>query len=259
MSAIGRLIHLKSDGADDSEAIRWSHRPCLMITGCWLAGVLVVHLLHTCQVFAHKVFGEGFWSDQTVRAIFSVQGEQTVPAWFSGMMLWTAGIGALALGVLNAKHDRKIGALWCLLGAAFVYLSADEVVSIHEKLNGPAMLVVGDSDVAAAPWIIFGIFFAGIIGLCCLPLLFSVTRTVRNTMILAGVVYVGAAIGVEYVGEVIKAVYYTGEYSKVYTLFFSIEELLEMLGVVLFLHAISLQFASQWRVQAVTEPVQRTE
>ena len=85
-----------------------------------------------------------------------------------------------------------------------------------------------------------------IIGLACLPLLLRLSRGVRNTILLAGAVYLTGAIGVELLGEGFKYLYNGGESSKLYTLLFTTEELMEMLGVVILLHAIHMQFAINW-------------
>jgi hypothetical protein len=226
--------------------LSWSYRPCLMATGCWLGAVVVIHLLNAWHILAHRIIDKGYWADPDNSIIFSVQGEGTIPAWFSGVMLWSAGIGAMGLAVIEYSRSRLAAMRWGLLGVVFFYLSADEVLSLHENFNTPARQVLGGPDALASPWIIFGLFFAAVVGLACIPLLLSLSRTVRTTLILAGVVYVSGAVGIEILSETVKNALNDGQGSKLYTLLFTSEEFFEMLGVVIFLHAVHLQFASIW-------------
>lgn len=240
---------------DDPAAILWSHRPSIIVTGCWLAGVLIIQLLNAWHILSHRIAGEDHWLS-TANNIFSVQGEGTIPAWFSGVMLWSAGLGAMVLAAIEPRRtgiNRTLG--WGILGAAFFYLSADEILGLHENLNATTEELLGVPKAATSPWIIFGVIFVVVIGLLSVPLLRSLNRTTSFTIILAGAVFVTGAIGVECVGETIHRSINNREGSKVYTLLFTLEEFLEMLGVVIFLHAIHLRMACLWKARIAQTPI----
>jgi len=226
----------------------------MMATGFWFGLVILIHLLNACHTLGHRIVDEGYWSDPSLSNIFSVQGEGTVPAWFSGVMLWSAGLGAMGLAVVEYSKTQLISLQWGLLGGVFFYLSADEVLGLHENFNTPARQVLGGPDAIASPWVIFGASFVVIVGLASLPLLLGLSRMVRNTMILSGIVYLSGAIGIELLGENIKFGLADGHGSKLYTLLFTLEEFLEMLGVVIFIHAIHLQYAINWTARCLSVP-----
>src|SRR5262245_8976364 len=64
--------------------------------------------------------------------IFDLDGEQTIPAWYSSMLMWTAA-GLLALQAALASSTRQRTRWhWWVLAAIFAYLSLDESVNFHE-------------------------------------------------------------------------------------------------------------------------------
>lgn len=242
--------HAGPAGPIHDNAIRWNHPTCLLATGCWLAAVVLLHTLNIWHVLAHRIVGPEHWACFHEDSLFNMQGEHTIPAWFSAVMLWTAGLGILSLAVLSFRLNRWASLQWAVLGATFLYLSADEALALHERLNAPAAHLLGDRIRLASPWVIFGAPFAALIGLICLPLMLTISPTVRYTFMLAGIVFISGAIGVELAGETLKRILHGGEGSKLYTFFYTTEELLEMLGVVIFLHAVHMQLATHWRSPA---------
>jgi hypothetical protein len=65
----------------------------------------------------------------------------------------------------------------------------------------------------------------------------------RRSMITAGVIYIAGAVGMELVGGVYAST--NGFRTLPYALITTVEEVLEMLGIVLLIHALVGQFATQ--------------
>src|SRR5262245_53620487 len=74
----------------------------------------------------------GLRKDEGWVPIFSLSYEQNVPTWYSSALLLVCSM----LLALCATYARKKGAgyvrHWWLLAIAFLYISVDETVSIHE-------------------------------------------------------------------------------------------------------------------------------
>jgi hypothetical protein len=73
--------------------------------------------------------------------LFGLNGEGNIPAWFSGAQLLLIGLAFLVLASWIFQSDERIAALRRLfftVGLAFVYLSADEVGQVHEKMSAVA-------------------------------------------------------------------------------------------------------------------------
>jgi len=70
-----------------------------------------------------------------IHKLFNLDGEATIPAWFSSIQLFLIGVLFLFSGNWPQKH-RIVTPGWLLLiGMGFIFLSADEAAQIHEKVT----------------------------------------------------------------------------------------------------------------------------
>ena len=83
----------------------------------------------------------------------------------------------------------------------------------------------------------------GVIGLAYLPFVFELPKETRNHFLLAGVIFVTGAFGVEMLGAREADLY--GYETVTYCVLYSLEEMLEMLGIVLFIYALLSYLARQ--------------
>ena len=93
------------------------------------AVLLVGNVVLVCVYLLHVGRGETSW---LLRTMFDLDGEATLPAWFSSAQLLLS--GALFLWTAAARPNQAPVAAWFLvaIGSGFCFLSADEVVGIHE-------------------------------------------------------------------------------------------------------------------------------
>ncbi len=90
--------------------------------------------------------------------LFDLDEEYTLPAWFSGLQL--AAIGVACFFAFEAERRDRSAPLslqwvWPLLGLGFLYLSADEILAIHERVLTDTLrrLLPADSLLQAVlPW-----------------------------------------------------------------------------------------------------------
>src|SRR5688572_30463855 len=68
-------------------------------------------------------------------ATFGVGGENSLGAWWSGMLLLIVGIHSLD-GFYRHRDRRRIAYAWLCLGLLMCLLSMDEVSSLHERIIG---------------------------------------------------------------------------------------------------------------------------
>ncbi|MBT8488180.1 MAG: hypothetical protein KJO65_05040 [Gemmatimonadetes bacterium] len=61
--------------------------------------------------------------------------ENTLGAWWSGILLMMLAFHAYDARVAEAKSSSQVGRAWTILASIFLFLSADEVGSIHERLS----------------------------------------------------------------------------------------------------------------------------
>jgi hypothetical protein len=156
--------------------------------------------------------------------------EASIPAWYSSMLMAAAALLLLTIAASAEGRHR-----WRVLAVVFFYLSADEAISIHERLVVPIREVFGLSGflhfswvVAAAPLLVLGAFYFR-------PLVKSLPAPARLQVIVAGTVFVAGAFGFELVGGYVTS---AGLGKVAIALSVTAEEILEITGLTLFLSAL---------------------
>lgn len=94
--------------------------------------LLVVLIVFECLLVA--IFAFDTFVDHGLNIVgqfFDLDGEATIPAWFSSMQL---SIIALVF-LLKARQPSSETVLLTVLGLGFLFLSADEAATIHESIN----------------------------------------------------------------------------------------------------------------------------
>jgi len=177
-----------------------------------------------------------------IRQLFDLDEEQSFGTWFSVVILLFSG----SLLLIHAREQRAIGSRWYsrwrLLGYGFLLLSIDELVGLHETLNTAMEL----------SWVVPGAAGAALVGSAFIPFLRELQPRTALLFVGAGVLYLAGAIGVESATE--PMVYLGLLDTLAYNLTTALEEVLEMGGVILFLHALLVHLASP--LQAVTVSLQ---
>jgi hypothetical protein len=136
------------------------------------------------------------------------------------------------LGFIALAKSRDRGGYlghWWFLAAAFLYISLDETVAIHESASTwfdfDGFLYYG--------WVIPASAIVTVIGLCYLRFLAHLPRRPRWQFVVAGAIYVGGALGVEFVlGYWVDL---TDSQNLIYGLIDWVQESMELAGVTLFL------------------------
>ena len=166
--------------------------------------------------------------------ILNLDGEMTLPAWYSSMLMWTAA-GLLAVNAMvSGKNGRRTTAYWWALALVFVYLSLDETSQLHEFFGAalPASLQLG--GVFAFRWVVVYGPLLVIGGLAFVPFLLRLPRATALRIVVAGFVFVGGAYGLELVGGYLAS----GGFTTAHTIETIFEEGIEMAGLSLFITAL---------------------
>ena len=126
---------------------------------------------------------------------------------------------------------------WCLLAVAFLYISLDEAVTIHEDLSR----LFDFGGVFYFGWVLPAAVVVVLMGIFYVPFLLHLSERTRWQFVLSGAIYVGGALGVE-----LLLGYWTdshGTKNLGYGLIDLVEESMEILGLSLFFLAL-LEFLS---------------
>src|SRR5688572_24801291 len=94
-----------------------------------------IFILNLVIVFFHMFLKVSNFVVNTLVHFFLVTGEYNIPALFSTLLLFLAAVLLYIIYRLPGHHIQKNRYYWLVLSLVFLYLSADEALAIHERLN----------------------------------------------------------------------------------------------------------------------------
>lgn len=167
---------------------------------------------------------------------FSVDYERNIPTAYSILALLFSSIllGTIAYGK-NLDSDRYKNH-WKVLSFIFFYISFDEAVQIHEKFMEPMRSLLNATGFLYFTWVVPIGFLVAIFLLSYAKFLFHLPTSTRNLFVTASLLYIGGALGMEMVGG--YQAYTVGMENIPYLIIVTVEEFLEMLGIIVFIHAL---------------------
>ena len=199
-----------------------------------LVGVYLVHILH---VNTHAV--------QILVHFFDFNEEDNIPTFFSVLLLLLASSLLLIIAKLEPIH--KMARRWLFLSAIFLFLSLDESISIHERFSNLTNNVY-HIDTSMGGYLHYSWVVPYALGLIILtviyaPFIWQLPPFIRTFFVLSGCVFVTGAMGL----EIIEAHYSVlhGVHNLHYALLYTLEEVMEMSGVVLFIYALLTYIAQK--------------
>ncbi len=188
--------------------------------------------------------------------LFDLDGEKNIPTWYTSL-LWAIAAGlALVAARRGFSQDAVLRWSWTLLGCVFLLLSLDEVASLHERLLGlagaAAQQALGLADSFYYDWAAMGLILVVLVAALFVPFLLRIPRDVAARLILAGGVFLSGSLAIETVGSSYEAGWISStELFRIswHRLIF-LEELLEMIGAILAIHALLRWLASPREAEA---------
>jgi hypothetical protein len=161
--------------------------------------------------------------------------ERNLPTWYVACLHFSAAL-LLALAALSARQrGSDFVYRWWLLAAAFVYISLDETVSLHER-TCQFFDLKGINSALYFGWVIPGSCVVLIFAILYARFLWNLPRRTARKFMVAGAVFVGGALGVELILGWWTA--QAGDRNLTYGLIDLVEEGMEILGVTLFVMAL---------------------
>lgn len=172
--------------------------------------------------------------------LFSLDAEQNIPAWYSSSMLLICAVLFAAIAV--AARGSMYRFHWAGLSAIFLYLSVDELASVHEKLEVLPEKLLQTGGFPAYVWVVLSAPFVLVFALVYWRFLFNLPAQTRRLFYIAGVLYVGGALAIDRTGGFYATFF--SDSGLAYSLFTHLEEVLEMMGTVVLFYALLLYMGS---------------
>jgi len=182
-------------------------------------------------------FLPGVSSENYLVRAFGVDSERNVPTAYSALALlfcsFLLGTIAYAKNLDSCRYKNH----WKILSFIFLYISIDEAGQLHEKLIQPLRTMLNATGILYFTWVVpIGILVV-IFLLSYTKFLFHLPVPTRKLFVAATVIYIGGALGMELVGAYQAST--VGEDNILYQIIVTVEESLEMLGIVVFIHALT--------------------
>jgi hypothetical protein len=212
--------------------VRW-------ISGFLLAGVALVVVANVVGGFVQLLTG------RQVPVMVDVAREGNLPTWYSSVLI----ILAAALTALVGKVEKAAGGPhivhWWGLALVMAWISIDEMLRLHERIEHliPSWMTDPFGEwIHVHPWVLFGLLFVVLFAIAYLPFLRDLPARTRRWIVGAGLVYVLGAVGGESLHGIINTYYGGGVLTSLANL---LEETLEMVGIVIFIHGLLSHLTSE--------------
>jgi len=217
------------------------------ITGLLLiAHLITITMPYILGGFEHGLVGLLF-------SLFFLDGEGNLPAIFS---TWLFLINALLFLIVwkAASLAGDSPKIWLFLASVFVFLALDESISIHERLIDPLRQTLGEpTGIFYYTWIIpYGIGVV-LLSIFVAPVFWRMQKRIRFWFGLAAVIYLFAVIGLEMISG--KYLVMMNEQKDiVWILMITLEELLEMVGLIILVYALLLLLQNKYHGFLISMP-----
>ncbi len=221
---------------------------------------------HTLEYF----WGRAGWGYEGLLAIpqtFNLGEDANVPTWYSSFMLLVCSILLAVIAAAKKRRRDRYTLHWAVLSGIFLLMSVDEVATVHEAVGdalGSVFKSLGFTvaGLLYANWVIPGTIFVCVVLFAYLRFLVALPKETRRWFLVAGALFVAGAIGAEMLSSRLVSLYGSWEHLEnlpdniklVIVMQTTIEELLEMSGVVVFVYAL-LSYASSY-VNEITVRIQ---
>ena len=169
-------------------------------------------------------------------ALFDFNIEMNIPTFFSSLLLMLCASLLFLIG-RRGKFELKRYLGWYGLSFIFIFLSIDEMTSIHEQLITPFRTALNLSGLLFYSWVIPYGFLLLVLLSFYFKFLMRLPRKTLRLFVLSGIIYLTGAILLDMAEGALVEEY--GWYDPLYCFLYTCEEFLEMLGLIIFIYALS--------------------
>jgi len=181
--------------------------------------------------------------------------EANLPSLYSMIAILLCSGMLFLIAAARNRTQQSYHLHWKLLAWIFLYLAFDEGAAIHEEIGDIIDLFFTASGFLYFPWVIPYSVLVVILGLFYFRFLLHLPRPTMIRFIVAGSIFLAGAVGLEMVGA--READINGTTTITYSVLYTVEELCEMIGIVIFLQALLEYYASEFGDLKVNFPQQR--
>jgi hypothetical protein len=165
---------------------------------------------------------------------FAIEGN--IPTLYSAVaiLLCSALLALITYTEWHKPESKR--SYWLGLTMLFLFLAIDEGVAIHEAIGSYLERYLHAEGFLYFMWVVpYGIAVV-MIGLVFLKFVRELPKNTQTRFVMAGVIYLVGVLGIEMLGAREADLHDT--YTVLYSVLYTLEEMLEMLGIVIFIYAL---------------------
>ncbi len=179
--------------------------------------------------------------------LFDINREHNIPTFFAALLMLFAALLLAVISLLSREQRASHVLKWTVLSFGFVFMAFDELFQVHERFTGPVRALLGNGNLGVFyfAWVIPGIALVLGLALFFRKFLLDLTAKTSRRFTMAATIYIAGIIGVELIG---------GRYAELhsvqnltYNMIVSIEEGLEMAGLIIFIWALLRHCADYYK------------
>lgn len=211
-----------------------------------VAGLLLANLV---SLYCRTILGLDFQFVHT----FDFNKEYNIHSLYSAVTLLLCGLLMVSISNLLAETGRRWS--WRLIGLVFCFLSVDELVGIHENLSNETQAILGDFNADGYlhfAWVVPYALLTAIAGIFLLRFFLQLPLTTRLQLAAAAVLFLAGALGMEILSGRLVFLYGEGfRGSFTYGILYTVEEILEMSGIIVLVYALTRYYVLQTEGQTI--------
>jgi len=179
-----------------------------------------------------------------LRNLFNVDNENNIPTLFTYSILLFATILLAVISTVKKNQKDKNQILWWIITFLFFFVSTDEILGSHEYMAISLRKIFNLSGLFWFAWVIPFAIILFLLSIIFYKFIFLyLPLQTRKKFIISGIIYIGAALGLELIG----GYFFTnwGGDNLSWIILTTIEEGLEMAGIIYFIYALLEYYQNQ--------------
>ncbi|MBT8113901.1 MAG: hypothetical protein KJP04_00875 [Arenicella sp.] len=211
------------------------HRKKFIRTLVWLAAVLIV--VHSVVLAIYFYIDDPDEFD-FVRLV-DMDYEGNLPTLFSVFLFFINSVFLYLIYRIGKHKSQPFTAYWLGLACIFLFLGIDEGTRLHEELGDLVENFVDAKGVLYFPWVIPYVSALFIAGLIYFRFFLTLERPLQVRLMISAALFLSGAVGVEMISA--NEADQAGTSTLTYSVLYTIEETLEMAGLIFFAHTLLLK------------------
>ena len=204
-----------------------------IITGMLLI-ILLLLIAHTIQASLYFYIGDEQVFDWIHLLDFDYEGN--LPTIYSALALFFCAMLLMLISTFEFRQQAVNRFHWLGLVIIFCFLALDVSMALHEELGDFIGSQIKAEGYLYFPWVLPYSLLLTVFLIFYLRFLWRLPRSIAKQLVLAGGLFISGALGLEIFSA--READLNGTDTITYAVFYTLEELLEMVAIVIFAHCL---------------------